>query len=129
MKSFKKLFLITISFLFLFNAIVVPATASAQLFSGSKEQACQGITGGGTCDSVGSASKIDSTIATVINIFSWIVGVVAVIMLIIGGFRYITSGGDSSKVSGAKDTILYAIIGLVVVAMAQIIVRFVLNQF
>jgi hypothetical protein len=49
-------------------------------------------------------------------------------MILIGGFRYITSGGDSGNVSGAKNTILYAIVGLVIVALAQFIVRFVLSQ-
>jgi TRAP-type C4-dicarboxylate transport system permease small subunit len=67
-------------------------------------------------------------IKKIINILSVIVGVVAVIMIIIGGFRYITSGGSSDKVTGAKNTILYAIIGLIIVALAQVIVRFVLNK-
>jgi hypothetical protein len=49
-------------------------------------------------------------------------------MIIIGGLKYITSGGDSSNVTGAKNTILYAVVGLVVVAMAQFIVRFVLTK-
>jgi hypothetical protein len=73
-------------------------------------------------------TTIDGIIATVINLFSLVVGVVAVIMIIIGGLKYITSGGDSGNVTGAKNTILYAVIGLVVVALAQIIVRFVLNR-
>ena len=67
-------------------------------------------------------------IASIINILSLVVGVVAVVMIIIGGFKYITSGGDSGNVTGAKNTILYAIIGLVIVALAQVIVRFVLSQ-
>jgi hypothetical protein len=49
-------------------------------------------------------------------------------MIVFGGFKYITSGGDSNNVSGAKNTIIYAIIGLVIVALAQLIVHFVLNQ-
>jgi hypothetical protein len=53
---------------------------------------------------------------------------VAVIMIIVGGLKYITSGGDSNNVSSAKSTIIYAIIGLVVVALAQFIVQFVLNK-
>lgn len=67
-------------------------------------------------------------IKLIINIFSLIVGIVAVIMIIIGGLKYITSGGDSGNITGAKNTILYAIIGLVVVALAQFIVRFVLTK-
>ena len=49
-------------------------------------------------------------------------------MIIIGGLRYITSGGDSGNVTGAKNTILYAVVGLIVVALAQVIVRFVVNR-
>ncbi len=48
-------------------------------------------------------------------------------MIIINGLRFITSGGDSNAVSSAKKGILYAIVGLVIVALAQFIVRFVLN--
>lgn len=67
-------------------------------------------------------------IANIINIFSLVVGIVAVLMIIIGGFRYITSGGNDGNVGTAKNTILYAVIGLVIVALAQIIVRFVLTR-
>lgn len=74
------------------------------------------------------SDRINGMIATVINFFSLIVGVVAVIMIIVGGFKYITSGGDSSNVTSAKNTILYAIIGLIIVALAQWIVRFVLDR-
>jgi cytochrome bd-type quinol oxidase subunit 2 len=87
------------------------------------------ITSGTGCDSTsGGTTKINNIIHAIINIFSLVVGVVSVIMIIIGGFRYITSGGASENVSGAKNTIIYAIIGLVVVALAQFIVQFVLNK-
>lgn len=72
--------------------------------------------------------KVDDIIKLVINIFSLLVGVVAIIMIIVGGLKYITSGGDSGNVTGAKNTILYAIVGLVVVALAQITVKFVLSK-
>jgi uncharacterized membrane protein len=71
---------------------------------------------------------VSGLLRTVINVFSWIVGVIAVIMIIVGGLKYITSGGDSGNVSSAKNTILYALVGLVIVALAQFIVRFVLGQ-
>src|SRR5579884_2849269 len=73
-------------------------------------------------------SKIDNMVHTVVNLLSAVVGIVAVIMIIVGGFRYITSGGNDTSVTAAKNTILYAIIGLVVVALAQIIVRFTLSK-
>lgn len=80
------------------------------------------------CDGGNAGQTVNDIIATVINIFSIIVGVIAVIMIIIGGIKYITSGGDSNNISSAKTTIIYAIIGLVVVALAQVIVRFVLER-
>ena len=73
-------------------------------------------------------AKITRLIHTIINLLSLVVGVVAVIMIIVGGLRYITSGGSDTSVTGAKNTILYAVIGLIIVALAQIIVRFVLNK-
>lgn len=81
-----------------------------------------------TVATTGSTEKVNSTVALVINVFSWVVGVVAVIMIIVGGFKYITSGGDSGKITSAKNSIIYAIIGLVIVALAQIIVQFVLTK-
>lgn len=82
----------------------------------------------GSCDAGGSEDKLNTLITNIVNVFSVVVGIVAVIMIIIGGFRYITSGGDSGNVSGAKNTILYAIVGLIVVALAQFIVKFVLSK-
>lgn len=55
------------------------------------------------------------------------VGLISVIMLIFGGLRYITSGGDAKKVTDAKNTILYAIIGLIICVLSYAIVNFVLN--
>jgi uncharacterized membrane protein len=78
-------------------------------------------------DVSGGKKTINDTIANIINIFSWIVGTVAVIMIIYGGFRYVTAGGDSGNISSAKNTILYAIVGLVIVAISQAIVWFVLD--
>ncbi|MCA9337637.1 hypothetical protein KC951_02935 [Candidatus Saccharibacteria bacterium] len=112
--------------------VALPAsTASAALFDNSKQEACQGASLGDensdACNSE-TGSEVNKVLATAINIFSMIIGVIAVIMIIIGGLRYITSGGDSAGVNGAKNTILYAIIGLVIVALAQVIVQFVLNR-
>ncbi len=72
--------------------------------------------------------SVQNLIARIINTLSVIVGAICVIMIIIGGFRYVTSAGESNSVSGAKNTILYAIVGLIIVAFAQIIVQFVLQR-
>ena len=61
------------------------------------------------------------------NTILYIVGIISVIMLIFGGLRYVVSGGDSKKVTDAKNTVLYAIIGLVIAILSYAIVNFVLN--
>ena len=63
----------------------------------------------------------------VTNTILYIVGIIAVSMLIIGGIKYVGSGGDSKKVTDAKNTVLYAIIGLVVCFLAFAIVNFVIS--
>lgn len=88
----------------------------------SNGQDCTDAYGSGQPTSLASIAK------TIVNILSVIVGVVAVIMIIVGGFRYITSGGDSGNVSSAKNTLIYAIVGLIIVALAQFIVHFVLTN-
>ena len=90
--------------------------------------------GGKQCvDSAGNTTpcgenELNSLIATIVNIFSIVVGIAAVLMIIYGGFRYITSGGDSGNVTSAKNTIIYAIVGLIIVAFAQFIVKFILSK-
>ena len=64
----------------------------------------------------------------VTNTILYIVGIVAVIMLIIGGIKYVISGGDSKKVTDAKNTVLYAIIGLIIAFLAFAIVNFVISS-
>lgn len=114
------------------SSLLVPLAATGAVYAQQDIQtnlqsgACLNVNG---CqDDVDPASRVNSLLEDVINIFSLIVGVVAVIMIIIGGLRYITSGGDAGNITGAKNTILYAIIGLVIVALAQVIVRFVLGR-
>lgn len=80
----------------------------------------------GDCNTQPSGS-LDNTITTIINILSAIVGVAAVVMIIIAGLRYVTSAGNAESAKSARNTILYAVIGLVIVALAQIITHFVIH--
>ena len=110
------------------TTVLVPASVGALT---AQQEACQAIGNDQSCNdkSTGkSGGNLTSTVSLIINVISIAVGVIAVIMIIWGGMKYITSGGDSNKVKSAKDTILFALIGLVIVALAQFIVRFVLNQ-
>lgn len=98
-----------------------------------KDQACQALglasTGTpGTCATPPAGPDVNNTLKLAINVFSMIVGFAAIIMIIVGGLKYIISNGESSNINSAKNTILYAIIGLVVVALAQVVVRFVLQK-
>lgn len=115
--------------LFGLSFAVLPQTADAQAVG--KKQACE-ATGGtwanGGCNKKVAEDTLNRTIKNVVNIFSLIVGIVAVIMIIVGGFKYVTSNGDSSQITSAKNTIIYAIVGLLVVAVSQAIVRFVLDR-
>ena len=63
----------------------------------------------------------------VVNIMLFVIGAVAVIMLIYGGVKYVTSGGAQDKVAEAKNTILYAIVGIVVALLAFAVVNFVVT--
>lgn len=115
--------------------ILVPTVALAQ----TNLSISDGICGGANLLPVGepdpdcatneTGTTLPEIMTNIINIVSWIVGIVAVLMIIYGGFKYLTSGGNDANVTSAKNTILYAIIGLVIVALAQIIVRFVISRF
>lgn len=88
---------------------------------------CDGVgRTGGSCNT--GEAAVNNVIKAVVDTLSVVVGIVAVIMIVIGGFKYITSSGDSSNIQSAKNTILYAIVGLVIVALAQAIVAFVLGR-
>ena len=105
-------------------------TASAQLSQGSKEAACKGANLSNTDGScgTGNARKIEDTIKFIINLLSFVVGVAAVVVMILSGLKFITAGGDANSISQAKNGIIYAIVGLIVAALAQVIVRYVLAK-
>ncbi len=106
------------------NSLVFAATTPVD----NKAAICEGIGLAGSCAQPAGSTSVDSTIRLAISLLSFAVGIAAVIMIIVGGFKYIISSGDSNNINSAKNTILYAIIGLVVAVMAQVIVRYVLNQ-
>jgi cytochrome bd-type quinol oxidase subunit 2 len=103
---------------------MVPAVALADT---AKTTVCQTLGSGSNCTH-SRGTSLNHIVKAIVNILSIVVGVVAVIMVILGGFKYITSGGDSNKVASARNTIVYALVGLVVVALAQAIVQFVLHS-
>lgn len=116
--------LVSLVLITLLTLVFAQMVVFAQSVEPIKEGACQVA---GNCKSAPGKTLTD-TIRTIINLLSVVGGVLAVIFIIVGGLKYITSAGKQESVAGAKNTLLYAIIGLVLVAMAQVIVRFVLTN-
>lgn len=90
--------------------------------------ACTANPGSAICQNSGETVS-NTMIQNIVNLLLFVLGVIAVIMIIIGGIKYTTSDGDSSKIKSAKDTILYSVVGLVVAVLAFAIVNFVLQWF
>ncbi len=126
----KRFFMVIASIVFGLT-LLFASTSTFAASDAAKEQACKAIGGtysGGVCSDGSSNAQPQDIVNSIINIFSWVVGAISVIMLIFGGFKYITSGGDSGKITSAKNTIIYALVGLVIVALSQVLVNFVLRK-
>lgn len=108
--------------------LIVPLNAHAVTNVISDQ--CAGVTDSVVCNKAQSTSSTPaSLISKIVNTLLFIVGALSVIMIIIGGIIYATSAGDSGRVTTAKNTIIYAVIGLVVALLAFAIVKFVVSRF
>lgn len=125
-KSMKKVIKVLLSFIICaFVALtgfsnIASATQFTSLADGAKAAQCTGC----PSDLFGDTGVFKQVTNTIL----YIVGIIAVIMLIIGGIKYVISGGDSKKVTDAKNTVLYAIIGLIISFLAFAIVNFVISS-
>lgn len=124
----KKIQTLLASALMLVGVGLVPVFAAPTVNAAATSELCRGATGSTTCNKPGETNNIGTVLKAITNILLFLVGAVSVIMIIVGGLRYVTSGGDSSSVTSAKNTVLYAIVGLIVAAMAYAIVNFVLTN-
>ena len=118
----KKLLKIILPVLLIVGAVAfvaAPEVSALTLREGAEAARCDGC----PSDLFGDTGAFKQVTNTIL----YIVGIVAVIMLIIGGIKYVVSGGDSKKVTDAKNTVLYAIIGLVIAFLAFAIVNFVIS--
>ena len=103
-------------------AVFVPTDTYAQNTNG-------GIQGGinAAKPSGAVATDLNDVFTTVVNVLLFVIGAISVVMLIFGGIRYTLSAGDSGAVTAAKNTILYAIVGLIIAFLAFAIVNWVLT--
>ena len=121
MKKIIFLALMSLSVASVLSLAVVSGSASAQVSSGinaatTNEMKNKQIDGN------------NGVIRTVSNILIWVVGIVLVIMIMWSGFKYITAAGDTSKVASAKNSLIYAIVGLIIAILAYAIVNFVIEH-
>lgn len=114
------------------------AIVTSLLIGLSALPASAAIPGGGVAGGAASARGADQPadlfgatgmFATITNILLFVIGAISVIMVIIGGLRYVLSGGDSSNIQAAKNTILYAIVGIIVALLAYAAVNFIIGSF
>jgi hypothetical protein len=113
-------------------ASFVSPTPTHAAAAGCTEDASGGLAGGAGC-AKGDDQQADlfgdtGVFKIITNVMLYVIGAVSVIMLIIGGIRYVVSGGDTGAVTSAKNTILYAVIGIVVAILAYALVNFVITS-
>lgn len=126
--------------LLLVPALALGVTLASGVISTPTAQAanCTSDASGGLAGGAGCAQGTDQQsdlfgtngiFKTITNVLLFLIGAISVIMLIIGGIRYVVSGGDSTAVTSAKNTILYAVVGIVVAILAYALVNFVISSF
>jgi|APCry1669189034_1035192.scaffolds.fasta_scaffold130043_1 hypothetical protein len=131
-KTIFALFMISVTIVGL-QLVANKATVTAESYDSVKSVCDAAGNKGSVCGNQGTSGKDPVTgkggaIDVAANIISWAAGAIAVIVIIFAGFRFTTSGGDSGKVSSARNTIIYAAIGLLVIVLARVIVSFVIGN-
>jgi hypothetical protein len=124
----KKIFLIFLTLLAVFMPIVA-VNGQSMALADTKTVIQDGVcdaSGQTQCKPAEAQTSINGIIKVILNLLSVVAGIAAVVMIVVSGLRYTTSGGDTNRVASAKNALLYAVVGLVIVALSQIIVRFVL---
>lgn len=108
----------------LFAGLMLPMSAMAAT-PDIIGKGCDGVAKGQSAICDGRDENINGFLKNIINFMLWLVGILAVVMIIVGGIKYITSGGDANKLTSAKNTILYSVIGLIIAIFAYVIVDWV----
>lgn len=110
------------------------ATVGVGLFGFASQAAAIGTIADGANSARGAQQPIDlfgnaGVFSEISSVLLFIVGAIAVIMIVIGGLRYVISGGDATQVTAAKNTIMYALVGIIIAILAYAAVNFVINSF
>jgi hypothetical protein len=115
------------------KTVAFAVTSITSVYVSSSVGAVSGVSNGAEAaqgiDQPDNLFGVGGMFSTITNVLLFIIGAIAVIMIVIGGMRYVLSGGDSNQITAAKNTILYAIIGIVVAILAYAAVNFVIESF
>ena len=133
MQRIKQFIIVSLTLLLATTAFAMVGSAkvyASDAISNSQNAACQGAQLGDAnnpCTDT-TSNTLSDLLKTVLSILSIIVGIAAIIMVIVGGFRYVLSAGDSANTNSARNTIIYALVGLLIAALAQVLIHFVLSR-
>lgn len=114
-------------------ATLLVTAPAVEAQNSSKNNACEiiGEVSGGAADNncnPPAGRGVEGLLKMAVNLLSIVAGIIAVIAIIVAGLKYITSQGDAAQVATAKSALIYAIIGILVAGLAQVIVQFVLGR-
>ena len=122
---------VLVCLLVLVALVAVGYQSNVRAAADANAEICQTINGispdGGTCTNP-SGSSVNRLVTLAVNLLSIVAGVIAVIMLIVSGLKYVMSQGDANQISSAKRSLIFAIVGMAVVAFSQMLVKFVLAK-
>ena len=108
-----------------FSAMISAPYARAATFELSVSDGASSARG---MDQVATLFGSTGVFTTISNVMLFAVGAISVIMVVVGGLRYVVSGGNSTSVSAAKNTILYAVVGLIISLLAYAMINFVISS-
>lgn len=115
-----------VSALMIAGVVALPLLAADTALASTTTTACEGVSaaGGSGCGDV----EFKTFLGKIVDILIFIIGAISVIMIVVGGLRYTLSGGDANSITAGKNTVIYAIIGLVVALMSYAISKFVISS-
>jgi hypothetical protein len=103
--------------------ITLFADSAGNIIGNSARKACTS-----NCGPLSSQATLTNTVGSVVNLLLYLAGALAIIFIVIGGLKYVLSEGNPANIQSAKNTLLYAIVGLVIAVSAFAIVNFVLGR-
>lgn len=122
-KKIQQLFAGAAASALVFTAVLLPATSAYAL------NPADAIGQGAETSGLQESRSLEDNITLVTNILLFVIGAISVIVIIIGGIKFVTADGDSGKIKSARETILYAIVGIIIALLAYAIVNWVVRQF